>query len=274
MTTTKYTNLITLTDADAFDKYDTASYDGLTGVAGTNTITATGPASLGAYAANQKFIFIPANSNSGATTLNITQSGGAALGAKNVFANNAACVGGEIRAGVPCLVIYDGTQFHLFGVSVTSIVVGTPSASDAAATKSFTIASGCKAFEVAFIGHSTSGTSPNLLELGDAGGVEASGVSSSGQNVTGATAATSTAGFIIGSSAAAASLYNGIIRFTLVDATNNTWAAFGGLARNDGEGLLTQGTKSLSAAITSVLWTTVGGTDTRDAGSISVTQYF
>ena len=115
MATTSFTNLITLTDASWFNDADKAAYGYLTGVAGTNTITATGPASLSAYAAGNKFHFVPAATNTGATTINITQSGASALGAKNVFFNGAACVGGEIKIGVPCMIIYDGTQFQISG---------------------------------------------------------------------------------------------------------------------------------------------------------------
>lgn len=87
----------------------------LTGVAGTNTITAGGAAQIAAYATNQIFTFIPAATNTGATTMNITPSGGAALGAKNVFANGAACVGGELVISVPAWIHYDGTQFNILG---------------------------------------------------------------------------------------------------------------------------------------------------------------
>jgi hypothetical protein len=87
-----------------------AQIEELSSVAGTNTITAacTG---LTAYVAGQRFPFKPANTNTGATTLNIT--GTSALGAKNVFWNGAACVGGELRANIPAMVEYDGTQFHI-----------------------------------------------------------------------------------------------------------------------------------------------------------------
>lgn len=91
---------------------------GLASVSGTNTITATGPAAMAAYALNQVFIFIPAATNTGATTLNITPSGASALGAKNVFANGAACSGGEIVINVPVAVFYDGTQFNIINPSL------------------------------------------------------------------------------------------------------------------------------------------------------------
>ena len=82
---------------------------GMTGVAGTNTITATA-GNVAAYVTGAFFLFTPANTNTGATTLNV---GG--IGAKNVFCGGAACVGGEIFAGVPCMVCYDGTQFNIVG---------------------------------------------------------------------------------------------------------------------------------------------------------------
>lgn len=119
MTTTAFVDGSTLTAAAWFNDVDTASYAHLTSPSGTNTVAATGPASMTAYAAGQRFTFIPANTNTGATTLNITPSGSSALGAKNVFNGNAACVGGEIVASVPCTVIYDGTQFQIVNPAVT-----------------------------------------------------------------------------------------------------------------------------------------------------------
>jgi hypothetical protein len=49
-------------------------------IAGTNTITAVAAPVIPAYAAGQLFSFIPANTNTGATTINIDS-----LGAKSVF---------------------------------------------------------------------------------------------------------------------------------------------------------------------------------------------
>lgn len=78
----------------------------LSTVAGTNTITAacTG---LTAYYSGA-YEFTPANTNTGATTLNINS-----IGAKNIFWNGAACVGGELRQNIPVRLVYDGTQFHV-----------------------------------------------------------------------------------------------------------------------------------------------------------------
>lgn len=115
MATQTYVNSVTLTEATEFNRFDTAAYPALSGVAGTNTITATGPANLTLVATNPAVWFIPAVTNTGATTINITPSGGAALGAKNVFSGGTACVGGELVAGVPVAIVYDGTQFNILG---------------------------------------------------------------------------------------------------------------------------------------------------------------
>lgn len=77
-------------------------------VVGANTITATLAPTLTAYASGQSFVLIPASANSGAVTLNID-----GLGAKSIVAGGSALSGGELVAGIPYLVTYDGTQFNL-----------------------------------------------------------------------------------------------------------------------------------------------------------------
>ena len=121
MTTQLFVNDSTLSDAGWFNDADTMVYGYLTSVAGTNTITATGPASLTAYAAGQVFRFIVATTNSGATTINISS-----LGAKNIYYNNAALSGGELLVGVPITIMYDGTRFHaVAGVQPQTVPSGT-----------------------------------------------------------------------------------------------------------------------------------------------------
>lgn len=115
MSSQAFVNGSTLTDAGWFNDADTLVYNRLSSVSGTNTVTAVGPVSMTAYATGQLFLFNPVNTTGTAVTLNITPSGGSALGAKNVFYNGAACTGGELRSGVPVLVYYDGTQFNIIG---------------------------------------------------------------------------------------------------------------------------------------------------------------
>lgn len=96
------------TDAARVSQVQNSTFTSLTAVAGTNTITATATPALAAYASGQKFIFIPAATNTGATTLEVVSGS-----AKSIFSNGAACVGGELRINVPVGVVYDGTQFHI-----------------------------------------------------------------------------------------------------------------------------------------------------------------
>lgn len=98
------------TDAIQYAQVQDGSPTYLTATAGTNTITATAPLSMSAYATGQSFRFVPANTNTGATTLNINS-----IGAKNVYLNNVACSGGELLQNVPVEVMYDGTQFQIIG---------------------------------------------------------------------------------------------------------------------------------------------------------------
>lgn len=86
----------------------TFSTDYLTSVSGTNTITAAATPTLVAYVTGQKFRLIPANTNTGAATINIDS-----VGAKNIFLNGSAVVGYELKKNCPIELMYDGTQFHI-----------------------------------------------------------------------------------------------------------------------------------------------------------------
>lgn len=87
----------------------------VTAEAGTNTITGTIDALVTAYRTDQLFILNPANTNTSSATFNPTPSGGSALGAKNIYWKGAALTGGELIAGVPVLLHYDGTQYNIIG---------------------------------------------------------------------------------------------------------------------------------------------------------------
>lgn len=72
-------------------------------VAGTNTITAVMSPTLDAYSAGMIVVFTPANTNTGAVTINID-----ALGALDVFKlNGGALTGGELAVGIPALMVLD-----------------------------------------------------------------------------------------------------------------------------------------------------------------------
>jgi hypothetical protein len=90
-------------------------------VLGTNTITATVSPSLVAYSAGQMFGFVAVNTNSGATTINISS-----LGAKSIVTPLGALNAGDIQTGYFYIIYYDGTNFQLLGVStsLTNLTVG------------------------------------------------------------------------------------------------------------------------------------------------------
>ena len=80
----------------------------LASVAGTDTITASLSPALTAYANGQIFTLIPANTNTGAVTININ-----GLGAKSITKNGStALVAGDLVAGVEYSLQYDGTRFQ------------------------------------------------------------------------------------------------------------------------------------------------------------------
>ena len=85
-------------------------------VSGTDTITATVSPSLTAYASGQMFAFVAANTNTGSVTINISS-----LGAKAITKNgNTALSAGDITANYLFVIVYDGTQFQVVGVSATT----------------------------------------------------------------------------------------------------------------------------------------------------------
>lgn len=265
MSSTLFVSGVTASASAWANDVDTASYNYLTSPAGTNTITATGPTSMTAYAAGQMFKLVPAATNTGATTVNINS-----LGAKNLFSGGVACVGGELVIGVPALIVYDGTQFNVIGQP--RIRLATEQASTSGTTIDFTgIPAGARRITIAFVGVSTNGTSDLLIQIGDSGGIEASGYLGCGI-VLGATvvAANYTTGFGF-KGGAATNIYHGSVTLDLENAAAFTWVANGNLGLSDSAFIyLTAGSKSLSAELDRVRITTVGGVNTFDAGAINI----
>lgn len=154
------------------------------------------------------------------------------------------------------------------------IRLGTATATTSGTSKDFTsIPAWAKQITINFDGVSVSGTSTPLIQLGDSGGIEATGykAAASGLSSVASTAAYTT-GFGTASNIAANLLY-GSVTFTLVDASTFTWAA-SGVVYGDASGspftATISGTKSLSAALDRVRITTVNGTDTFDAGKVNI----
>lgn len=156
----------------------------------------------------------------------------------------------------------------------SSVTPGTAVASTSGTSIDFTaIPAWARRVTILFNGVSTNGTDPVLVQLGDSGGIETTGYLGSASSVSsgGAIAvATPSSGFQIGAGSQAATFVrHGSIRLELLG--SNIWECTGSLGQSDIAQILSAaGGKTLSGALDRVRITTVGGTDTFDAGSINV----
>ena len=149
------------------------------------------------------------------------------------------------------------------------ITSGTVQATTSGTSKDFTgIPSWVKRITVMFNGVSLSGTANPYIQLGDSGGIEASGYTqgtfSSALGTTGFASA-----FAI-NSATAAYLIFGTMTISLLDSASNLWVATGTFGSGSGIAWFLGGAKSTSATLDRVRITTSNGTDTFDAGSINI----
>lgn len=138
-------------------------------------------------------------------------------------------------------------------------------------SKDFTIPAGTRKITICYNGISTNGTSNVMLQLGDAGGIEATGYLGACGNGTSATVMST--GFLItgGSGITAASVFHGSTTLTLMDSATFLWASSGTAGFSNAAAIYANGgTKATSATATTLRLTTVNGTDTFDAGSVNV----
>ena len=148
-----------------------------------------------------------------------------------------------------------------------------PASPSAVASIDFTsIPSWVKRITVMFSGISTSGTSNIQLQLGDAGGVETSGYNGAMSRMGAAAVATSqypTTGFLLVNDLLAADVLSGVFILPLIG--SNIWCGAHQLAEHASTAVFSgSGTKTLSDTLTQIRITTVGGTDTFDAGTINI----
>lgn len=118
-------------------------------------------------------------------------------------------------------------------------------------------------------GMSTNGTSTPIIQLGDSGGFETSGYVSAGDDS--ATIVSATTGFVVSVSVAGTHSHYGAIQLNRHSA--NTWIANGDITQDRAGSVVNvsvSGGKTLSATLTQVRLTTVGGTDQFDAGTVNI----
>lgn len=168
----------------------------------------------------------------------------------------------------------DGTV-TLAKTSGSLITSGTAQATTSGTEIDFTsIPSWVKKITVMLSGTSTSGTSSYILQLGDSGGIEATSYvgSNSRQGSGGNIQTLMSTGFLLNGAVGAAFTYYGAATLVLLDSSTNTWICTSHLAETTTTTAdsIAAGSKSLSGTLDRVRFTTVGGTDTFDAGSINI----
>jgi hypothetical protein len=149
---------------------------------------------------------------------------------------------------------------------------GTAVASTSGTSIDFTsIPSWVKRITVMFVGVSTSGTSNIIVQIGTGGTPTTSGYSAVGFGSigTGIGTTTFTAGFGFRDATSAAYTMSG--NATITNQTGNTWCFGATMGVSSSNGIaIGGGSVALSGVLNFVRITTVGGTDTFDAGSINI----
>jgi hypothetical protein len=166
------------------------------------------------------------------------------------------------------------TSPTLSSPTITGFAGGTLTLTSETATTSGTtvditsIPSWVKKITVLFALVDTDGTSFPIIQLGDSGGIEATGYL--GSAFTSANASTSTIGIIFSKRTVSTSPISGAVTLYLQDSANNTWVASGTTCTQGGEPCSTASLKPLSAALDRIRLTTTNGTDAFESGAVSL----
>ena len=179
----------------------------------------------------------------------------------------------KVDAGTDAVSV-DG-DFSVTGNLSGTIRRGTAVASTSGTAIDFTsIPSWVKRITILLDGVSTTGTSPIIAQIGDSGGVENTGYTSQAAGISTTIidttrAGTNTDGFRLAINVhAAGDLITGTI--SIANINSNTWIAQGLVIASATFPTMTIGSKSTSATLDRIRITTVGGTDTFDAGTVNI----
>lgn len=201
------------------------------------------------------------------TGANITTAAGDTARFISEGSGNWRCVSYNRSTGVA--VSTDGSG--LTSIRSATVVAPVATTSGTSVTIASGLPSGIKQITINFEGVSTSGTSNPMIQIGDSGGIEATGYTSASSVFTSSvTTGNHTTGFGIRASLAANTLRGSMI-LTLMDESTNLWSCQAILTGSTTFTVITAGTKALSATLDRLAITTEGGTDTFDAGSINIT---
>lgn len=121
-----------------------------------------------------------------------------------------------------------------------------------------------------FQGVSTNGSSNLQVQLGTSSGIDALNYLGAESTAVGGTNIQNSTGFVVKSNGNPANVLHGIVVLSLLNSSTNLWVESGTLATSNTTQVgVSGGSKSLASVLTQVRVTTIGGTDTFDAGSIN-----
>lgn len=149
--------------------------------------------------------------------------------------------------------------------------LATPVAATSGTSIDFTgIPSTARAILISLQGVSTNGSSVLAFRIGS-GSVDATGYLGTSVFVSTGTAVNNTTYFGVEDGGSASAVRHGVLMLTLLNSSTNLWSYAGNVSRSDiASSTIASGSKSLSGALDRVRLTTVGGSDTFDAGSINI----
>lgn len=167
------------------------------------------------------------------------------------------------------VVVFDGTGITA-GVNKSAVsqmpTLGTVVNTTSGTAHDITgIPSWAKKITVMLDGCSTNGTSPYQVQLG-AGSIQSSGYGGGVSH--GTTSTTNSSGFVVQSNVLAALASSGHVVLTNVN--GNKWVASVAVGSPGSQSCVGGGSVTLSGALDRLRLTTVGGTDTFDAGSFNI----
>jgi len=166
------------------------------------------------------------------------------------------------------------TQQSIKAYVDSRVALGTEQATTSGTEVDFTsIPSWVKRITVNYVDVSTDGTNAPIIQIGDSGGFETTAYIGSAANVAATTAATAyNDGFVLAPSHNATDPISGSFVLTLEDSSQNTWCGFGigGAVSGTAQVKISGGSKSLSAALTQVRFTTTGTPDDFDSGAVNI----
>lgn len=147
---------------------------------------------------------------------------------------------------------------------------GTAQSPTSGANVDFVIPSGVSLVRFLFKSVGVDNSTDKILQLGDSGGIEATGYNGAGSRFSGAVLSTAavTIGFGIGKDWSSTMIMNGVIELVLADPSSNTWMCRSTLGGQDNTQIVANGSKVLSAELSQARFTNTLGTGNWTAGTI------